>query len=238
MDPIEFVHAVSGKDQREVAGLLASCLSYGRVETIRENIQKLFAMAGNDVCAFVDTVPYAEKCTQLSGFKHRFNSGADIALLCETLRCVRTEYGSLEALFTAGMKSDDMHSALSAFTGALRTYAGTILARPSASFDYLLPSPKNGSACKRLNMFLRWMVRRNDGIDLGLWESVDPKMLIMPVDTHVASIARTLKLTVRKTADWRMAEEITAALKKINPSDPVKYDFSLCRTGMMDFRNI
>jgi uncharacterized protein (TIGR02757 family) len=87
-------------------------------------------------------------------------------------------------------------------------------------------------------MFLRWMVRRNDGIDLGLWSDVDPAMLIMPVDTHVASIARTLKLTVRKTADWRMAEEITAALKKINPSDPVKYDFSLCRTGMMDFRNI
>jgi len=235
MDPIEYVHAVSGNANRELAGLLASSLAYGRVETIRANIQRLFAMAEKDLCTFVDTVPYVEKCRMLSGFKHRFNDGTDIALLCEAMRKVRAEYGSLESLFVAGMKRSDMHEALTAFTFSLRSHAHDIAGNIATSFAYLLPSPVNGSACKRLNMFLRWMVRRNDGIDLGLWTHVDPEMLIMPVDTHVAALSRILKLTTRKTVDWRMAVEITAAFKKISPSDPVKYDFSLCRAGMIDF---
>jgi uncharacterized protein (TIGR02757 family) len=236
MDPVEYVHAVSGKANRELAGLLASSLAYGRVETIRANIQELFAITGNDLCSFVDTVPYTEKRRMLFGFKHRFNDGADMALLCESLRNARAEYGSLEALFVSGIQLGDMHGTLTAFTGSLRSYAQHSAGQIASSFAYLLPRPENGSACKRLNMFLRWMVRRNDGIDLGLWTEVDPCMLIMPVDTHVAAVARTLMLTARKTVDWRMAEEITAALKKINPSDPVKYDFSLCRAGMIDFR--
>jgi len=237
MDPLEDVHAVSGNANREIAGLLASSLAYGRVETIRASIQRLFLMAGSDLSTFVDSVSYKEKRRMLHGFKHRFNDGDDCALLCETVRCVRAEHGTMEALFIRGnIGNDDMHAAMSAFVWNMRQYAQQIEKNSVPSFAYLLPSPENGSACKRLNMFLRWMVRRSDGIDLGLWTDVDPAMLIMPVDTHVASIARSLKLTVRKTADWRMAEEITAVLKKISPCDPVKYDFSLCRAGMMDFR--
>ena len=96
--------------------------------------------------------------------------------------------------------------------------------------------PEAGSSCKRLNMYLRWMVRENDGIDFGIWNGASAAMLIIPVDTHVAAIARRLKMTRRNSADWRMAEEITGVLKKISPSDPVKYDFSLCRAGMVSFR--
>jgi uncharacterized protein (TIGR02757 family) len=104
------------------------------------------------------------------------------------------------------------------------------------ALDYLLPSPESGSACKRLNMYLRWMVRKNDGIDRGTWTGVPASMLIMPVDTHVARIAGSLGLTKRKSADWAMAEEITSRLRECDPDDPVRFDFSLCRTGMVDFR--
>jgi hypothetical protein len=99
-------------------------------------------------------------------------------------------------------------------------------------FPFLFPSPASGSACKRLCMFLRWMVRPADGIDLGLWKAIPPRKLIIPVDAHIQRISRFLGLTQRKQADWRMAQEITAALKKFDSDDPVKYDFSLCHIGI------
>jgi uncharacterized protein (TIGR02757 family) len=101
------------------------------------------------------------------------------------------------------------------------------------SYEYLLPSPANGSACKRINMYFRWMVRPGDGIDRGVWKSVSPAALIVPVDVHVARIGRAWGMTRRATPDWRMAEEITASLREVDPSDPVRFDFALCRYGMV-----
>jgi uncharacterized protein (TIGR02757 family) len=122
------------------------------------------------------------------------------------------------------------------FTEKIRRHASRLAPARQKSFEYLFPSPQSGSACKRLNMYLRWMVRKKDGIDLGVWENVPVFKLVIPVDTHVARIARNIGLTRRTTVDWRMSEEITLNLRRFDPADPVRYDFSLCRSGMVDSR--
>jgi uncharacterized protein (TIGR02757 family) len=218
---------------------VASSLAYGRVETIRENIRRVFTITGNNFPDFVESTSFSHKQKLFKGFKHRFNDGFDIALLFECVRRVLQSSGSLQALFLRGLRSGDgtIAKALDEFASNMRASAEKISGAPKKSFEYFFPLPRQGSACKRLNMYLRWMVRPNDGIDLGIWPAVSPSMLVVPVDTHVACLAGQLKLTSRRTADWRMAEEITGQLKKIDPSDPVKYDFSLCRAGMEDFRS-
>ena len=100
---------------------------------------------------------------------------------------------------------------------------------------YFFSSPAGGSACKRLNLYLRWMVRHDPGLDLGLWTEVPPSRLVIPLDTHVARIARYVGLSSRNTADWKMALEVTRALREFDPGDPVKYDFAICRLGILDY---
>jgi uncharacterized protein (TIGR02757 family) len=129
-----------------------------------------------------------------------------------------------------------MRTALARLSDEVRMRAARISGVAGRGFDFLVPSPESGCACKRMAMYLRWMVRPDDGIDMGVWKSVPPSALVIPVDTHIAAIARELRLTGRKTADWRMAEEITARLRRIDPFDPVRFDFSLCRTGMVSVR--
>ncbi|MEE9614775.1 MAG: DUF2400 family protein, partial [Thermodesulfobacteriota bacterium] len=112
---------------------------------------------------------------------------------------------------------------------------GPLPSLPSgAGVRFLFPSPEGRSPCKRLNLFLRWMVRRGDGLDFGLWKGVSPSKLIIPLDTHIARISRYLGLTSRNSADWAMAEEVTDSLRKLDPLDPTKYDFSLSRLGILD----
>ncbi|MGB7566750.1 MAG: TIGR02757 family protein [Chitinivibrionales bacterium] len=239
MDPIEYVRKFKEPRDIEIVGLLASSLAYGQVENIRRNIERVLSVTGNAVSDFVCATSYRDKQKMLKTFKHRFNDGGDIALLFECVKRAFREKGSIQALFAEGMRlgDPDIKNALSEFVKKLNAWAVDIGGETGKSFRHLLPSPSAGSPCKRLNMYLRWMVRKNDGIDLGLWNNLSPAMLIIPVDTHVAAIARRYKMTRRKTADWRMAEEITGELKKISPFDPVKYDFSLCRAGMVSFRN-
>jgi uncharacterized protein (TIGR02757 family) len=238
LDPLEFVHRLSGRENREIGGLLCSSLAYGRVEQIRKSLEKILNITGNDIFQFGVEVPLEQKIRMLSPVKHRFNSGADIALLLQTAGSVIQEKGSLEELFCEGYKPS--HSTiklgLGTFVRSLRVVAKKAGIKPTAAFEFLFPNPGSGSTCKRLNMFLRWMVRKNDGIDFGIWSAVSASKLIIPVDTHVAAISRMLGLTKRKTVDWAMAEDITSALKKVSPDDPVRYDFSLCRAGMIDFR--
>ena len=104
----------------------------------------------------------------------------------------------------------------------------------AAGVRFFLPSPEDGSTCKRLNLFLRWMVRPDDGVDMGLWHGVSPSQLVIPLDTHVSRISISMGLTGRRTVDWKMAREVTARLRAIEPRDPVKYDFALCRLGMLE----
>jgi len=238
LDPLICVRCFDTPRERELVGLVAAALSYGRVENIIAGIRCIVEKTGGRPLDFTLQTCFAEKKQALAGFKHRFNDGLDVALLLETIRVELEQYGSLESMFLEHLApaSTTVKPALEGMVAALRRQGSIILGRHRKSFEYLLPSPASGSACKRLNMYLRWMVRGDDGIDLGVWRSVSPALLIMPLDAHVARAAAKLGLSRRKTADWRMAEEITVNLKKVDPDDPVKYDFSLCRHGMVLFR--
>jgi uncharacterized protein (TIGR02757 family) len=237
LDPLQYVHRFRGKLNIEIAGLLCSALSYGRVEQIRKNLEKVLCITGDDISGFSASVPLHEKIRLFSSIKHRFNAGTDIAVLLESCACAVRRNGSLEALFLKGPE-DTIRDALDKFVLSLRAIAGTILKGRASTMYFFLPRPSSGSTCKRLNMFLRWMVRENDGIDLGVWPGVPASKLVMPVDTHIAALSARMGITKRKTVDWNMAEEITAAMRRIYPDDPVRCDFSLCRAGMIDFRKI
>jgi uncharacterized protein (TIGR02757 family) len=237
LDPLVCVHRFKKRDEREAVGLLAAVLAYGRVEIIVRNINNILNIMDDDPIAFINDTSYKEKCKSLDKFKHRFNDGKDISALLEAVKSVTKERGSLEKCFCDCMKRNDnqFKAALTSFADIIKT-KGRACCGERASFEYLIPSPNKGSACKRIVLYLRWMIRENDGIDLGVWKSVPASCLLVPVDTHVAQIARSYGLTNRNSADWKMAEEITEALREFDPDDPVKYDFALCHAGMVDFR--
>ena len=156
------------------------------------------------------------------GFKHRFTTHCDIADLLSALRRILKEYTSLNECFVAGMGRDDETTA-----PALDVF----LEKLDCTGGYLIPLPRKGSACKRMHLYLRWMVRK-DGVDPGGWEGIAPARLIVPLDTHMANIGKTLGMTKRKSADQKMALDITGSFRAISPADPVKYDFALTRFGI------
>ena len=175
------------------------------------------------------------------GFKHRFNDHLDLACLIYFMRQMIEAEGSIGAYFKKGYNKDDatIKEALTDFTERTLALDGAFIYKrkrlpKEAGVRYFFPSPKKKSACKRLNLYLRWMVRRGDKLDFGLWRSIDPAKLIIPLDTHIARISSNIGLTTRKSADWQMAEEITAALRALDKEDPTKYDFSLARLGILE----
>ena len=234
-DPLQFVYKYKSKADKEVAGLLSATLAYGRVEQIENDLNKLFVIIGKGPYDF--TLNFTgTKRKKLAAFKHRFNTGTDIADLLELLKIVLKEYGSIEKAFLAGYKKEDKDiiPALTIFCERLYCLYENHFGRPvSKGFQFLLASPANGSVCKRLNMFLRWMVRSDD-VDPGLWESIDKSKLIVPVDTHIARLCKILGLYKRKTVSLAAAIEITDSFKRISPADPVKYDFALSRIGIIE----
>ena len=234
-DPLEVVRRFDRPEDQEIAALIASSLAYGRAEKIVETVERLFVLMEEAPYAFVLHFNPQKQADRFRTFVYRFTRGEAIIDLILILQSVIKQFGSLEMLFLRGYSPLDPH-----IGPGLTHFVETLLdCGPSLStkggVGYLLPSPRTGSACKRLNLFLRWMVRQ-DEIDLGLWRSVSPSRLIIPVDTHVARLSRLLGLTARRQADWRMAEEITTALRVLDPADPVKYDLSLCHLGMRQAR--
>jgi len=224
-DPLEFLYNYGGVADREVVGLVASSLAYGRVAQILRSVGLVLELLGPSPAAFVEGASDRQLSEALSGFRHRFTSGGELAALLAGIGAARRRYGSLERCFKAGMSSGhDLRTPLSAFVSELSAAAGGRL-------PHLLPSPGGGSACKRLNLFLRWMVRRDD-VDPGGWDGVRASMLFVPLDTHMHRIGRALGFTRRSQADWRTAAEVTAAFEKIAPGDPVRYDFALTRLGI------
>jgi uncharacterized protein (TIGR02757 family) len=175
--------------------------------------------------------------TRLHGWVHRVFRGEDIARLLIGARRVQRVHGSLGARFKADLnEAGALRPALVRFTRAIRD-AGGLLTSPDAKLRrgpaHLLPDPNGGSGSKRLLLYLRWMVRPADGVDLGLWRGIDPSILLCPVDTHIHKLSKNLGLTGRNDLSWETAEEITRGLARFDPKDPVKYDFSLCHMGML-----
>ena len=243
-DPLEVVRRYKEPEDLEVAGLIAACLAYGRVENIIKAVEHIFALMGHRPYAFTMRFKPDRDAPRFNRFVYRFSRGRDIVCLILLIQKALKTHGSLGDLFSSGFTVGDDHigPALIRFVNQLIGFGcpflypgGTI--PPKAGVRYFLPSPQGGSACKRLNLFIRWMVRDGlDGIDLGLWQDIPPSRLIIPVDTHVARIASTLRLAVRRQADWKMAEEITETLRTFDPEDPVKYDFAICHWGMRQIR--
>ncbi len=224
-DPLEFLLAYPDLRDREVAGLIASCLAFGNVVQIGRTVAAVLAHMPQPRRAILET-PDEQFVQLFAPWRHRFVTGVDLCRLLQGIRRVASNYGSLEACFSRGLQEGHTTAlpALTAFVDALR-------ACEPGSRNYLLPSPADGSACKRLNLFLRWMVRR-DAVDPGGWTCISPSKLVIPLDTHMHRIALQLGLTRRKQADLRTALEITDAFRKIAPDDPVRYDFALTRLGM------
>lgn len=236
IDPLLVVHRFSGKSNIEIIGLLAASLAYGRVDIIIRSIEKVLFISDNNLKEFSLNTSYIQKKRKLANFKHRFNDGEDIALLLETIKLIYKEFGSIEKLFYYSFSKSDgkMKSSMENFCSVFLNTAKKIYGSDKKSFAYFFPKPSKGSGCKRLNMYFRWMIRKSDGIDFGIWKKADPSILIIPVDVHVARVGKLFNLTDRKNSDWKTAEEITDSLRKLDPSDPVKFDFSLCRFGMVE----
>lgn len=235
-DPIEFPRRYSMPEDIEIAGFIASCLAYGKVELFRPVIEKILNVPGKNLYAFVLNFSPEKDGKYLSGIRYRFNREEDILCLIYFLSQALRKHGSLKNLFCSfyGPEDEDTGKAISGFVNFLLSTDTSVIYRKNIrpyGLIQLFPSPEKGSACKRMNLFLRWMVRNKD-IDLGIWKDISPSRLIIPLDTHIAKISKCLDLTRRATADWKMAKEITESLKKLDPLDPLKYDFALCHHGI------
>jgi uncharacterized protein (TIGR02757 family) len=236
-DPIVLVRALAAREDREVAGWIASAFAYGRVDQILADVGALLRVLGPSPAAAVAERDF--RARDLAFFRHRFHGPQDAAdllfLIGETIR----REGSVGRFFAnrfdardgvAGMLTRASTDLLSWRPPGRRGRARF----PGAPLRFLLPSPADGSACKRWNLYLRWMVR-SDAMDFGLWKSEIPaSALIIPTDTHVHRVSRRLGLTKRKSADWKTATEITARLARLDPADPVKYDFAICQLGVLE----
>jgi uncharacterized protein (TIGR02757 family) len=225
-DPLEFLYDYRDLKDREVAGLIASSLAYGRVAQILKSVSWVLNKMGPSPCGFLLSSSPSSLRRIFSDFKHRFTTGEELALMLMGAKSVIERYGSLYNCFFSGFNRGDE----TIFTGLTRLVneLGTDL---NCGRNSLLPFPEKGSACKRWNLFLRWMVRK-DRVDPGGWDKISPARLIIPLDTHMHRICLSLKLTERKNADMRTAMEITRAFRKIEPEDPVRYDFALTRLGI------
>lgn len=241
-DPLEVVRRFERPEDQEVAGLVAASLAYGRAETITASAGEALRRMGDAPWDFVMGFNPERDGGYFDGFVYRWTRGRDLSTLAAVMGKALRRYGTLGALFSTGHRPSDAHtgSALAHFTDTLLGFTREVLPGERhgtrSGIRYLLPSPVSGSACKRMNLYLRWMVRR-EAPDLGLWPQIPPARLVMPIDTHVARISRRLGLTSRKQADWKMAEEVTRALRRFDPEDPVKFDFALCHWGMLEYRN-
>jgi uncharacterized protein (TIGR02757 family) len=238
-DPVHIVRRYREPRDREIVGFCAAALAFGRVASVIQSIEALLAVMGPHPAAFVGAFQPVRDSGRVEPLVHRWIRGRDLVALLLILQRMLEESGSVEAFFAAGddPSTTDVSGAIETFCRrALETDVSQAYGRrmpPRAGVCYFFPRPSAGSACKRLNLFLRWMVRR-DTIDLGVWTKVSPARLIVPLDTHVIRLGRCLKLTRYATPGWKMAADITASLRRIDPRDPVRYDFSLCHVGMMN----
>jgi uncharacterized protein (TIGR02757 family) len=235
-DAIQFPLRYRDPRDREVVALITACLAYGRVDLFSRALEIVLGAMGTSPWAFVRAFDARRDARAFDGFIYRFTRPRDLVALCVALREVLARHGTLERAFVAGDDPAAPHVG-----PALERFARGFLdadvrgcfpgRRLSRGYRHLFPLPSTGGPCKRLQLFLRWMVRREPP-DFGLWAGVSAARLLVPVDTHIENMSRAIGLTRRRARTWRMAEEITAALARLDPADPVKYDFALCHKRM------
>ncbi len=234
-DPLQFVYKYRRKADMEIAAFMASALAYGRVGQIEKSLTDLFGRMGNSLYDFVMSFGERDQI-KLKDFKYRFTTGQAISDLLKLLKNILKRFNSIEIFFVQGYHSSDKNiiPALSRFCNSLlEIHSKSNNGQVSKGLSYLLARPETGSVCKRLNLFLRWMVR-DDDVDTGLWKEVDKRGLIVPVDVHMSRLCRVLGLYNRKTVSLSAAVEITNSFAEIEPNDPVRYDFALSRIGIIE----
>lgn len=237
-DPLEFPHRYRSPLDREVVGLIASSLAYGNVKTIRRSVERVLEPLGDSPALRVARTDAKDLLRDLRGFRHRWTGARDVACLLALASRMIQEQGSIGAFFEDGYSEGDMEGSLRRFSErALALDHGGLYRSRSipegAGVRFFFPSPLTGAA-KRLNMYLRWMARPDDGVDLGLWNAVRTRDLVIPLDTHIFRIGRHFGWTGRRTPGFRAAFDITRSLARFDPDDPVKYDFALSRLGILE----
>jgi uncharacterized protein (TIGR02757 family) len=239
IDPVQIVRRYRERADQEVVGFCAAALAFGRVASVLNSIETLTRILGPSPAEFIRGFDPSGPHPELRAMVHRWTRGRDLVALLWILRQMFEKSGSVERFFLEGYVPDDPDVG-----GALDSFSRRALALdlhaaygsripPRAGVCYFFPRASAGSACKRLNLYLRWMVRR-DEVDLGVWTTLPAGKLVVPLDTHVIRLGRCLRLTHYTSPGWRMAAEITASLRAIDPEDPVRFDFSLCHVGMMN----
>ncbi len=228
-DPLEFVYHYPANRDREVVALLASSLAYGRVQAILRGVNQVLTPMGDSPTNFIlsRTIEDFKKKELYGEFVYRFTRGEELVCFLSAIRRVLLKYGTLRECFLAHDRDGEATylTALSGFVLALRGEGGS-------SLSSLLPDPRKGSAMKRINLFLRWMIR-HDAVDPGTWCGLSPARLVIPLDTHLHAFGLRFGLTRRKGADLKTALEITEAFRELSPQDPIRYDFALAHRGIL-----
>jgi len=231
-DPIRFPRKYRKIEDIEVSALIASAFAYGRVELFSSVIEEILKRMGPSPYGFLINLQLKKHSKYLHGVQYRFSSEDDIIAFLYVLSEILKRYKTLEKAFTYSFVRPHISTAIAGFVTLATSIKIPSYLRISRGFYHFFPSPERGSACKRFSLYLRWMVRNRD-IDFGIWKDITPSELVIPLDTHIARISRCLGLTSRKSADWKMAVEITENLKRLDPADPLKYDFALCHQGII-----
>jgi uncharacterized protein (TIGR02757 family) len=238
LDPVQIVRRYGRTDDREIVAFVAAALAFGRVGSVMASVEAVCRVMGPSPAVFVRQFDPLRHGGPLLPIVHRWTRGPDFVAMIWILRHFLESHGSLEAAFAAGASphTADFGPAIDDFSGRARrvdlrpVYGRRVPARPGVL--YFFTQPSSGGACKRFNLFLRWMVR-HDRVDPGGWTGLAPRQLVVPLDTHTIRVGRCLRLTRRVSPGWKMATDITAALRTLDPDDPVRYDFSLCHLSMM-----
>ena len=234
-DPLQFVYRYRRRADREIVAFLSAALAYGRVGQIERSLNRLFEIMTPEPHRFVMEFGKTERAA-LGQFKHRFNKGGDIAEMLAVFRDIYEKHGGLEKHFSGYYRPDDENilQSLIGFCNSFgQMYRKRFRRQIPASVGYLIANPAGGSTCKRLNLFLRWMVR-SDNVDTGIWRSIETAKLIVPVDTHMHRLCGFLRMHNAKNASMASAIAITERFAEITPDDPVKYDFALSRIGIVE----
>lgn len=231
-DPLEFPHRFRDKNDIEVSAFLSSIFAFGNIRQIITILERIHCIMGESPYNFVMEYDKNKDGHLFDGVIHRFFTSDDIRALFHALNKVYVNYGSLKYFFLLYHfpKDKNLKDSIAFFSKNLTEFAVEDY-KLTGGLKFMFPNPFKSSACKRMNLFFRWMVR-NDELDFGLWKEIPPSKLIIPVDTHVAKICKELGLTTKKNLTWGMAEEITENLKQFDAEDPVKYDFAICHIGM------
>ena len=226
-DPLTTLFNYNSNSDIEIIGLISSSLAYGRVSQILKAIKIVSDQMGSFPTLYLKSQTSSDIINDFKDFKYRFTKGKDISNLLIGIKYAIQEYDSLENLFLSNYnKGKDI-------TIAMETFVQKLLDYSQSNSNYLIPKPSKGSACKRLSLYIRWMVRK-DEIDLGIWSKISQKDILIPLDTHMFNISKKFGFTNRKSADLKTVIEITENFRKINKEDPIKYDFSLTRFGIMN----